>query len=61
MMQKLKLCPFCGGKPYSARWTDGIENLMVGVFQVRCDCGVSGAERYGNEEEAITAWNRRSN
>lgn len=64
---KLKSCPFCGGKGIIA--TDNYEKYMV-----YCSCGAmigveleDGCELvdgwraiFETKEEAITAWNRRT-
>lgn len=62
MSEKLKPCPFCGGKPYFDR------------YEIFCDCGakieietyVSGDKSVGDlptykeaRENMIKAWNKR--
>lgn len=58
-VNNLKACPFCGSAPYLAEWKKGPpDGLQMNVRQVRCDCGVSGPERWGTQD-AMDAWNRR--
>ena len=59
---KLKPCPFCKrGKPYIARWMDTSKEVFKKVAQVKCNCGASGAERYGEfaAKQATAIWNER--
>ena len=61
-MDKLKPCPFCGGKAVvKVVSTDGIA-LMPKVVWHRIGCRDCGAriEKY-DVIEAIEAWNRRAN
>ena len=55
-MERLKPCPFCGGK---ARM---VESVLPG-FYVACSnvfkCG-GRQEQFDTEAEAIEAWNRRN-
>ncbi len=54
MSEKLKQCPFCGGKRvsiYMAR--DWRRRVAI------CNCGVEGPSKKTNQL-AIKAWNRRS-
>lgn len=53
MKEKLKPCPFCGGKPYVEKDTE--DNMTVDCQE----CFASGPFSY-TEEEAIKAWNRRA-
>ena len=48
---KLKPCPFCGGKA-----------MINGITLVYIKCTKCGVETVGyrEEDEAITAWNRRA-
>ena len=56
-MDKLKPCPFCGGKPY-------LTQNYLGQNYVRCpDCGavVWGRDDEDfTEKDAVKAWNRRA-
>ena len=61
--EKLKPCP-CGlNGGYITKWVNrSLDRKSFGnVAQVRCNCGFSGPERYGDNcvEEAIKAWNTR--
>ena len=57
MSEKLKPCPFCGGKNIAVRWTIG-NNL----WHAMCDnpkCRATGP--WGlSKTKAIEAWNRRA-
>lgn len=59
-IDKLKPCPFCGGKAAV------IKHTFIGYgedyYQPVClDCNASKADyRYRTEEDAINAWNRRA-
>ena len=59
-MEKLKPCPFCGGEAKVKAYSNGY-NIW---YRVRCvDCGVEQdgiRNGYYGEEEAIEAWNRRT-
>lgn len=62
--QTLKPCPSAldtHHKPYLAFWDDQHETLITPTAQVKCTCGFSGPERYGDScrAEAIVAWNTR--
>ena len=57
-MDKLKPCPFCGGKAYVRT------HIYYGGFShtycVQCHiCGAQGSQFYDTEKDAIEAWNRR--
>ena len=60
-MEKLKPCPFCGGKAITERWASG--GIM---YMVKCsnpDCAVP-AEGYPSGRNLIAVreqWNRRVN
>lgn len=47
---KLKPCPFCGGKA---------KLFTVGCFHVYCDACMSSGARYSTISRAIEAWNSR--
>lgn len=50
-MDKLKLCPFCGGE---AEWLE--YDLVFWIGCSNCGCGTNAQH---SEKEAITVWNRR--
>ena len=61
-LQKLRNCPFCGGKAILVRDAKreiyGSDRYMTGVA-IGCDtCTVNMF--YGSEKRAIEAWNRRA-
>ena len=63
MSVELKPCPFCGRKHPVELYMDE-ETVNKGMYQVTCNtlkggCGSSSGYWYF-EEEAIEAWNRRS-
>ena len=55
MSEKLKPCPFCGGKAT-------MEKHEYGVIELGCDnvgCIVLPSAKHLSEEAAAKAWNRR--
>lgn len=66
MPEKLKPCPFCGGKTKeSVRFVKG--NLKtIKIICVECGCGTAIFQQYpfqpwqAVKKEAVVAWNRRS-
>ena len=56
------LCPFCGSKPYLAKWTQEDGELQMPTARVCCECGASGPEGYGDfrEKRALDRWNKRA-
>lgn len=54
MREKLKPCPFCGGKAelWKGRLNDG--------YAIRCSMCKSRTKIYDNQEYASIAWNRRA-
>ena len=57
MNDKLKECPFCGGK---AKIIQDKESGIVYGYGVKCrNCG-NGASWYTKKQSAIGAWNRRA-
>lgn len=60
-MEKLKDCPFCGGK--AQMWTSGNQHANYTEYRVCCmKCHVTQAGQwYYTEKDAVTAWNRRVN
>lgn len=60
MKEKIKPCPFCGGKPkvYSTPTT----GIFQGFAQIGCDkCNVTQiGTQYRSVKEAAEAWNRRA-
>lgn len=66
IMSKLKPCPFCG-KSIAVAWCnkDWLDFEKIETYAVSCDmneggCGGSSGF-YETKEEAIEAWNRRTN
>ena len=62
---ELKPCPSSLNtkhKPYLAFWNDQHGVLITPTAQVKCTCGFSGPERYGEScrAAAIVAWNTRT-
>ena len=56
--EKLKSCPYCGGK---AEYKDFAPDIidMLNIYQIECaDCGIYLINNV-SEEEAIEAWNPR--
>ena len=53
MSEKLKPCPFCGGKHI------GLDSPFAEHYIVICDCGISTAI-YEHAADAVAAWNRRA-
>lgn len=52
-MDKLKTCPFCGGKAK-------LEDLGDYRYFVRCEkCGINQDHLYHDKRAAVIAWNRR--
>jgi len=51
IMEELKPCPFCGGKAVI---------LKENMYSVRCNSCFIGTDFCFTEQEAITAWNRRT-
>ena len=59
MAVKLKSCPFCGGK--AKQESDMCWDASRYLYYVECaDCGASTDVWYQSEEEAVEAWNRRT-
>jgi len=55
---KLALCPFCGGKAELGGGGDIREPLFWPLCK---NCGATTGDNYEDEEEAIKAWNKRTN
>ena len=53
MIDKLKPCPFCGGKAILSA------DKHYNIYSVWCDECCAGTSNYGEEKEAIDAWNSR--
>lgn len=51
--QKLKFCPFCGGRP---KLQTNLRNNRV----ICIKCGAYGGHAYYSEEEAVQKWNKRA-
>lgn len=63
MNEKLKPCPFCGGEAvlHKAERESFLMGKTISLDQISCaSCGVNTSV-FGNEEDAIKAWNRRAN
>lgn len=59
MNEELEPCPFCGGKAKKqAVETTILGDTYWGVKCTECNCGTAG---YLNYNDAIKAWNRRTN
>ena len=68
MSEKLKKCPFCGGRVGID--TTSSNTSSEGIYMIECDgCGMAtsfatadkgGGYRHATKDEAIAAWNRRS-
>ena len=54
MNEKLKPCPFCGGKAVLKSYR------FVNEFSVRCQSCGSTTDDFKTSEEAIAIWNKRS-
>ena len=52
---KIKACPFCGGR---ARLE--VHRFLPNAFGVRCTKCSAMTWPFGNEEEALRAWNTRT-
>lgn len=61
MMDKLKACPFCGGKAKIKDWTVGYEN-GTSIICAECGAAIHESVETGNRwhERAATAWNHRA-
>ena len=57
MSDKLKPCPFCGGKPRIGVVLDNRRNIMV--YSPKCMGCSAEIGWFDSEAEAITAWNAR--
>ena len=55
MSEKLRNCPFCGGKARLNEYKDGEV-----WYEVWCDGCAVRTEQYETEAEAIEKWNRRA-
>jgi len=63
-MRNLSPCPSGTNTkhtPYIANWEKSSGGLNIKTAQVRCYCGFSGPERYGDtrEKKAVYEWNTR--
>lgn len=56
MSEKMKPCPFCGGKA-SIKIHDFFDDTRL--YTPKCKCGASIVEVFHTEAEAIEAWNTR--
>ena len=57
-MDKLKPCPFCGGK--ASLVTAHNKDLTWLRYHVKCDGCLTTTDNYKKAEHAIEAWNRRA-
>ena len=59
--EKLKFCPFCGGKPKIMFFNRdiSIRRYMVKCEGLMCDCKPE-TRTYDDVDKAIAAWNRRA-
>lgn len=63
-MEKLKPCPFCGGKAQLDNIDNGNNGWWYSVVcsKPMCRCGVFNTDySYYNVKDATEAWNRREN
>lgn len=62
MIDKLKPCPFCGGKPFidKDKCFDGTFVYQISCVNRECDVSIKTKWR-ATKKEAIEAWNRREN
>lgn len=55
-MSNLKPCPFCGGTDIRQHF-----DYPIHIWSIKCrNCG-GKMQRYGSQQQAVTAWNRRVN
>ena len=58
MTEKVKHCPFCGGKAYIKTWRDFTTGAhCYAIMCTQCGCWIND---YNILEEAIEAWNKRT-
>lgn len=55
-MAELKPCPFCGSKEVRMRFDSVFESYYVACKK----CGADVHQFYGLKDEAVKAWNRRT-
>ena len=59
--QKLRECPFCGGRAGTRRFSGKFFDVYTG-YCMNEDCFIEPETRpYYSKKEAIEAWNRRAN
>ena len=69
MLNELKPCPFCGGKPHFEHYSPSWCFPWAWLFKHTCGGGKSGnnkriaiyASGFDTKEEAAEVWNRRAN
>lgn len=63
MNTELKPCPFCGGEGAGTKWHHGYWSVQCGYYcdARRSDLCFQDWGEFDTEQEAIDAWNRRSN
>lgn len=59
IMSELLPCPFCGGEADIKKWTSTPFAIVVCKTK-DCPCSSFGTNCYNNEQEAIEAWNTRT-
>ena len=59
MSERLKPCPFCGGKAKLRAFALHFGAEMPYAFYVGCDDCEASSNHYDYRKEAIEAWNRR--
>lgn len=56
----IRPCPFCGKKAIANRWFPIIPNSTPDTWRVSCVFGCGNSSNELTEENAIFAWNRRT-
>ena len=59
-MTDLKLCPFCGSTAFLTEYDYDLGNGYVVTHVVECNGCHAQTFEYDSPEEAIEAWNRRT-
>jgi Lar family restriction alleviation protein len=65
MSKEIKSCPFCGSYASLYNIDELYDSHADGLVEFRVICGIceatnGGDDGYKTEEEAVSAWNRRS-
>ena len=58
MTEKLKPCPFCGGRAVEDHWEGFMDESFYKIKCFKCE---GQTKEYRKYEQAIEAWNRRVN